>query len=130
LPSACWGGETFGGARRALLVPGQAFRSHPDAFGSGRRRLPARSHSRMVSYRRVDESFARLHRAGWSADALALLGMASDAKVAERFGRTEGAVTLKRCRLRIPTFCDRRRETHRDPLDSSCTRRGRINPGG
>ena len=44
------------------------------------------------------------------AEELALLGTAPDAEVAARIGRTEGAVTLKRCRLRIPTFCDRRRE--------------------
>jgi hypothetical protein len=49
-----------------------------------------------------------------AADLLAagLLGKAPDAEVAARIGRTEGAVTLKRCRLRIPTFCDRRRVTH------------------
>ena len=48
----------------------------------------------------------------WTAEELELLGTAPDAEVAEKIGRTEGAVTLKHCRLRIPTFCDRRRETH------------------
>jgi hypothetical protein len=47
---------------------------------------------------------------GWTAEELALLGTAPDAEVAAQTGRTEGAVTLKRCRLGIPTACDRRRE--------------------
>jgi hypothetical protein len=38
-----------------------------------------------------------------------VLGTALDAEVAARIGRTEGAVTLNRCRLRIPTFRDRRK---------------------
>jgi hypothetical protein len=46
----------------------------------------------------------------WPTKHLALLGTAPDAEVAARIGRTEGAVTLKRCRLRIPTARDRRRE--------------------
>jgi hypothetical protein len=45
---------------------------------------------------------------GWMAEELALLGTAPDAEVAAEIGRTEGAVTLKRCRLGIPTFRDRR----------------------
>jgi hypothetical protein len=44
-----------------------------------------------------------------------LLGTAPGYEVAARIGRTEGAMTLKRCRLRIPTFCDRRRETRQGP---------------
>jgi hypothetical protein len=47
---------------------------------------------------------------GWTAEELALLGTAPDAEVAAEIGRTEGAVTLKRCKLGIPTFCDRRCE--------------------
>jgi hypothetical protein len=39
-----------------------------------------------------------------------LAGHGPDVKVAARTGRTEAAVTLKRYRLRIPAFCDRRRE--------------------
>ena len=46
---------------------------------------------------------------GWTAEELDLLGTVPDAEVAARIGRTEGAVTLKRCRLRIPTFRDRRK---------------------
>jgi hypothetical protein len=46
---------------------------------------------------------------GWTAEELALLGTAPDAEVAAQIGRTEGAVTLKRCRLGISTSCDRRR---------------------
>jgi hypothetical protein len=42
-----------------------------------------------------------------------LLGTAPDAKVAARIGRMEGSVTLKRCQLGIPTFCDRRRRENR-----------------
>jgi hypothetical protein len=49
---------------------------------------------------------------GWTAEELDLLGSAPDAEVAARIGRTAGAVTLKRYRLDIPTFCDRRRDTH------------------
>ena len=48
-----------------------------------------------------------------SAEELALLGTAPDAEVAALIGRTEGAVTLRRCRLRIPTFCDRRVHSRR-----------------
>ena len=48
---------------------------------------------------------------GWTAEELELLGTAPDAEVAALLGWTEGAVTLKRCRLGIPTFCDRRRVT-------------------
>jgi hypothetical protein len=46
---------------------------------------------------------------GWTAEELDLLGTMPDAEVAARIGQTEGAVTLKRCRLGIPTACDRRR---------------------
>jgi hypothetical protein len=38
-----------------------------------------------------------------------LLGTASDVEVTARVGRTEGAVTLKRCPLRIPVYGDRLR---------------------
>jgi hypothetical protein len=44
----------------------------------------------------------------WTAEELDLLGKPPDAEVAAEIGRTEGAVTLKRCKLGIPTFCDRR----------------------
>jgi hypothetical protein len=50
---------------------------------------------------------------GWTAEELELLGTAPDAEVAARTGRTEGAVTLKRCRLRIPTARDRRKPENR-----------------
>jgi hypothetical protein len=52
---------------------------------------------------------------GWMAEELALLGSAPDAEVAARIGRKPAAVTRKRCRLGIPTFRDRRRETHCGP---------------
>ena len=41
---------------------------------------------------------------GWTAEELDLLGSMPDAEVAERAGRTEGAVTLTRCRLGTPSF--------------------------
>jgi hypothetical protein len=50
---------------------------------------------------------------GWTAKELALLGTAPDAEAAARIGRKEGAVTLKRCRLRIPTARDRRKPENR-----------------
>ena len=50
---------------------------------------------------------------GWTAEELALLGTAPDAEVAARIGRSEEAVTLKRCKLRIPTARDRRRRGNR-----------------
>jgi hypothetical protein len=45
----------------------------------------------------------------WIEGELALLGTAPDAEVAAKVGRTEGAVTLKRCLLGIPTCLDRRK---------------------
>jgi hypothetical protein len=47
---------------------------------------------------------------GWTDEELALLGTAPDTEVAARIGWTEGAVTLRRFRLRLPTCCDRRRD--------------------
>jgi len=48
-------------------------------------------------------------RPGWTAEELELLGLAPDAEVAARTGRTEGAVALKRCRRGIAAFRDRRK---------------------
>jgi hypothetical protein len=52
------------------------------------------------------EGGLQLASPGWTAEELALLGTVPDAEVAARIERTEGAVTLKRCRLlfqsRIP----------------------------
>jgi hypothetical protein len=48
----------------------------------------------------------------WTAEELDLLGTAPDGEVAARIGRTEGAVTMRGCRLSTPTFCDRWRAGH------------------
>ena len=48
---------------------------------------------------------------GWTPEELESLGTMPDAEVAARIGWTEGAVTLRRCRLGIPTFRDQRRVT-------------------
>jgi hypothetical protein len=45
----------------------------------------------------------------WPAGDVALLGTADDAVVAEKLGRTTVAVRLKRVKLKIPAFRDRRR---------------------
>jgi hypothetical protein len=42
---------------------------------------------------------------------LALLGKLTDAEVAGRTGRGENTARIKRTKLGITTFCDRRRET-------------------
>jgi hypothetical protein len=50
---------------------------------------------------------------GWTPEQLALLGTLPDEEVAERTGRTPGAIRVKRSNLRIPSACDRRRKEHR-----------------
>jgi len=52
---------------------------------------------------------ARQERA-WPADQLALLKTMPDAEVAERTGRKESAVRVKRAKLGSRSACDRRRE--------------------
>jgi hypothetical protein len=49
----------------------------------------------------------------WTAKHLALLGKLPDDVVARRTGRTEGAVRVRRNKLRIPTARDRRRRENR-----------------
>src|SRR5262249_5257317 len=45
---------------------------------------------------------------GWSAEQLALLGTDHDEVIAKRVGRSANAVTVKRVRLKVPAFRDRR----------------------
>jgi hypothetical protein len=52
---------------------------------------------------------AASRKRAWPGEHLALLGKLPDAEVAARSGRSAKAVKAKRCRLGIPTFCDRRR---------------------
>ena len=44
---------------------------------------------------------------GWTAGQVKLLGTNRDEEVAQRIGKTVGAVTVKRVRLKIPVFRDR-----------------------
>jgi hypothetical protein len=47
---------------------------------------------------------------GWTKEQLALLGTDDDEAVAEKLGRTVTSVRVRRVRLAIPVFCDRRRK--------------------
>jgi hypothetical protein len=53
---------------------------------------------------------------GWTKKQLALLGTDDDEVVAKRLGRSVNAVTMKRIRLEIPVFRDRRRNRTRSKM--------------
>jgi hypothetical protein len=48
---------------------------------------------------------------GWAGTQVKLLGTDHDEMIAERIGKTVGAVRVKRVRLKIPAFRDRRRSS-------------------
>jgi hypothetical protein len=53
----------------------------------------------------------------WTKLQLVQLGTAPDLDLAKRFGRTETAVRVRRVKLGIPAYCDRRREPGRTTTD-------------
>jgi hypothetical protein len=75
-----------------------------------RERRQRRKRARALDLGRHREA-ARAERA-WPAGHLALLGTMPDDEMAARTGRSENAARVKRTKLGIPTFCDRRRVTH------------------
>ena len=56
---------------------------------------------------------AAWRKRAWPDEHLALLGTMRDAEAAERTGRGENAVRVKRSKLGIPSACDRRRRENR-----------------
>ena len=100
------------GSRRLLLEAAAKGGAGMQARGvTDRERRQRRKRARELDLGRHLEA-ARAERA-WPVAHLALLGKLTDAEVAERTGRSENAVRVKRTKLGIPSAYDRRRRENR-----------------